>query len=41
MMGCKIFWHVLKGDPHDAPQNSYNMLTGDPHDGLQNNCNMC
>ena len=37
MMGFKIIWHVLRGDPHDGPQNIYNSLTGDPHDGLQNN----
>ena len=37
MMGFKIIWHVLKGDPHVGSQNIYNMLTGDPHGGLQNN----
>ena len=41
MMGFKILWHVLKGDPHDEPQFIYNKLTGDLHDGLQNNFNMC
>ena len=37
MRGFKIIWHVLKGDPHDGPQNIYNMLTGDPQDGLKIN----
>ena len=41
MMGFKTIWHVLKGDPHDQPQNIYNMLKGDPHDGLQNIFSMC
>ena len=41
MMAFKINWNVLKGDPHDGPQNIYNMLKRDPQDGLRNNFNMC
>ena len=35
MMGFKIFWHVLNGDPNDGPQIIYNTLRGDPLDGLR------
>ena len=41
MLGFKIIWHLLKGDPHGGPQNIYSMSTEDPHYGLQNNFNMC